>query len=207
MRGDIAQGIKFLIGGSDFRSLADQRASALFEHAAKFGERKIHVEAGDGFKLVERAAGVAEPAPADHRHVDLRDLHWHAARPSLPAPAAATTGAITSDVLSPTPPVECLSTFRAGNAAEIEHFARVQHGFGERGGFGGCHAAPNHGHQPSGKLVVGNGAVRGAINEKVRSLRARFLLPIALLANDVDGAHRLCALASTQPARGLEQIL
>ncbi len=30
------------------------------------------------------------------------------------APAAATTGAITSEVLSPTPPVECLSTFAPG---------------------------------------------------------------------------------------------
>ena len=64
----------------------------------------------------------------------------------------------------------------AGNAAEIEHFARVQHRFGERGRFGGCHAAPHHGHQPSGKLVIGNGAMRRAMNEKV-DLFARIFLP------------------------------
>ena len=33
---------------------------------AKFFEREIDVEAGDGFELVERAAGVSEAAAADH---------------------------------------------------------------------------------------------------------------------------------------------
>src|SRR6202142_3718996 len=69
-RGDVAQGVELLIGGGDLRRLADQRAAALFEYPAKLGEREIYVEAGDGFELVERAAGVAEATPADHWYVN-----------------------------------------------------------------------------------------------------------------------------------------
>ena len=42
---------------------------------------------------------------------------WPSARPEILAtgtPAAATSGATTRVALSPTPPVECLSTFRPG---------------------------------------------------------------------------------------------
>jgi hypothetical protein len=53
------------------------------------------VEAGDALELVERAAGVAESAP---------DIIGTA------TPQAATSGASTIETLSPTPPVECLST-------------------------------------------------------------------------------------------------
>jgi len=41
-------------------------------------------------------------------------------------------GARMSEVLSPIPPVECLSTFLPGNLGMIEDFSRVQHHFGER---------------------------------------------------------------------------
>ena len=47
-------------------------------------------------------------------------------------PHAATSGARQIDTLSPTPPVECLSTLTPGTPREIEHVARVEHRLGER---------------------------------------------------------------------------
>ena len=55
------------------------------------------MEAGDGGELVQRATGVPEAASGDHRNRQ---------------PQAATSGARRFDTLSPTPPVECLSTLR-----------------------------------------------------------------------------------------------
>ena len=47
--GDVAQGVKLLVGGRDLGGLADQRAAAGREHAPKFRQREIDVEAGNGF--------------------------------------------------------------------------------------------------------------------------------------------------------------
>ncbi len=68
--GDVAQGVELFIGGRDFGGLADQGAMSQRERAAEFCELQIYVEAGDGFQFVERAAGVAEAAAADHGHVE-----------------------------------------------------------------------------------------------------------------------------------------
>src|ERR1700728_27589 len=54
----IAQRVKFAIGGSDFRGLANHRATTGRKHAAKLSDGKIHIEAGNGLKLIERASGV-----------------------------------------------------------------------------------------------------------------------------------------------------
>src|ERR1700719_3190922 len=49
--GGVAQGIDFLVRRSDFFGLADEAHAAFSQHAAELRERKIHVEAGDGFEL------------------------------------------------------------------------------------------------------------------------------------------------------------
>ena len=67
----------------------------------EFGEWEVRAEAGDGFELVERSAGVAE---ASGRRSWGRRGQFA---------AAATMGAMSREVLSPTPPVECLSTVKA----------------------------------------------------------------------------------------------
>ena len=46
------------------------RGAGVAQDFGKLAERELGVEAGDGFELVERAAGVAERATADHRHAD-----------------------------------------------------------------------------------------------------------------------------------------
>src|SRR6266849_7617351 len=67
-RSHITKRIDFLVRRRDFRGLPDQAHAAFAEHAAAFFEREIDVESGNGFQFVERSAGVAEPAPADHRY-------------------------------------------------------------------------------------------------------------------------------------------
>ena len=80
------------------------------------GDGKIHVEAGDGLEFVERAAGVAEAAAADHRHRDARGGRQRSEHQrSLVAHAA---GGMLVD-------------FSCGQRREVEHFAGAQHRVGQ----------------------------------------------------------------------------
>ena len=62
----VAQRVEFAISWCDFRRLADHGAATGFQYAAKFRDGKIHVEAGDGLKLVQGSSGMSEAATADH---------------------------------------------------------------------------------------------------------------------------------------------
>src|SRR5436309_5066610 len=103
-------------------------------------------------------------------------------------PPAATMGARIREVLSPMPPVECLSTFFAEDFGMVEDFSGVQHHFGERRELGAVHAADPHRHQPRGHLVIRNVAARIAGNEKINFFAGKFP-GITFLADQVDGAH------------------
>ncbi len=83
------------------------------EHAAKLAQRQIDVEAGDGLQFVQRAAGVAKPAAADHGNSDAGcgDNRRDDER-SLVADAAG----------------GMFVHLGARNVGEIEHFAGMQHG-------------------------------------------------------------------------------
>ena len=76
-------------------------------------DRKRGAEARNCLELVESSARVPEPA----------------ARKSSGTitPAAAAIGAAIRLVLSPTPPVECLSTLTPGNDGKIDCLARPHH--------------------------------------------------------------------------------
>src|SRR5205814_2178348 len=63
-----AQCVKLSVGGRDLGSLADHGTAAGAQNPAKLSDREIYIEARDGFELVQRAAGVAESAAADHRN-------------------------------------------------------------------------------------------------------------------------------------------
>src|SRR4029077_11385199 len=148
-------------------------ASAFFENAAKFVELEIDVETGDGFKLVERAATVAEAASADHRHVETCGGNdWGDHERGLFSDAA---GGV-------------LVNFGRGEAGPIEDRAGMKHSFGERGEFGARHASPENRHQPGGKLIIGNAIVRGAFDQEIDFFAGEFDC-VALLANDVNGTH------------------
>jgi hypothetical protein len=88
---------------------------------------EVDAEARDRLELVERAARCAEPRPLIF---------------PTGTPQAATIGPTAIVVLSPTPPVECLSTtFRPERGAEVERAAAADHRVGERERLGGGHAA------------------------------------------------------------------
>ena len=55
---------------------------------------------------------------------------WPSPRPEIigtGTPQAAARGARISDTLSPTPPVECLSTLMPGRVREVQHLAGLEH--------------------------------------------------------------------------------
>ena len=173
--GHIAQRVKLAIGGSDLCGLPNHGAAADFEHAAKFCHGKIHVEAGDGFQLVERAAGVSQTAPADHRNSDAsrggqRSQHQR----SFVADAA---GGMLVD-------------FLGRQRGKIEHVARMQHRIRQRRGLWPRHAVQHHRHQPRRHLIVGNIAVRVGVHQAF-DLGPRQLDAIPLFADHIDGAERL----------------
>ena len=147
-----------------------------FEQATKFSDRKIYVEAGDGFQLVECAAGVAEAAAADHgdRHArrgGQRSQHQR----SFVADAA---GGMLVD-------------FARRQGRKIEHVAGMQHRVGQGCGFSARHALQNDRHQPGRHLIVGNFAV-GVGADQAFDLGAGQLDAVALFADHIDGAESLC---------------
>ena len=109
--GVVAQRIQDAVGGHQRGRLAGHGEAALLDDGEELGQRELGAEAGDGFEFVERSAGVAEAAPADHGVAEAE------ARLGRGRPAAAMMGAISRDVLSPTPPVECLSTVKEWSGA------------------------------------------------------------------------------------------
>ena len=171
--GDVAQGVDFFVGGSDFGGLADQGHAAFAKDAAKIGQRQRGVESGDGFEFIEGAAGVAEAAAADHRNVEAaRSDDWREDQRSLVANAA---GGV-------------LVHFFCGEFGESDDFAGVQHGFGQAGDFRSAEAADPGGHQPGGHLVVGNFAAGIAGDQEINFFAGVFSR-IAFFADKVNGAH------------------
>src|SRR4029077_7528543 len=173
--GNVAKGVEALVGGHDFGSLADEAATASLEDAAKIFEREIHVEGGDGFELVERAASWAEGAAADHGDVEAGSSNDGSDdERSLVADAAG----------------GMFVHFGGGEIGEIEDHAGMQHGFGEGGEFGTRHATPDDGHEPGGELVIGDAVVSDAVDEELDFLTGAFR-GVAFFADDVNSAHEV----------------
>ena len=108
---------------------------------------------------------------------------WPSPRPDIigtTTPHAAASGARMSDVLSPTPPVLCLSTFGPGTSAHRYRVPESVIAAGQGGRLGGRHAVQEDGHEQGRELVVRPGPVgRGAgrtpsISSRDSSCRSRF---------------------------------
>ena len=78
----IAQRIQLAVGRRDLRRLPDKRQPVLDQLRAEFVDRQIGAESGNGFQLVQRAAGMAQRAARKS---------WEPSRPPLP-PAAPRSG-------------------------------------------------------------------------------------------------------------------
>ena len=94
--GHVAQRVEEPVGRHDALALAHDGDADALELPHELALRQLHAKAGDRLELVEGAAGVTQPAPGH--------LAEHARRRRRPAAPA------TSVTLSPTPPLECLSS-------------------------------------------------------------------------------------------------
>ncbi len=111
--------------------------------------RQADAKARNGLQFVERPAGVAQPATADHRNVQAgggnqrrqhqRSLVTHAA------------GGV-------------LVHFLRWKKREVKHLARVQHGVGQGSGLLAGHPAQHDRHQPSRDLIVRDVASRSPVH-------------------------------------------
>src|SRR5579862_6126524 len=70
----------------------------------------------------------------------------------------------------------------------------MQHGVSQHGGFGSRESAKNDRHEPGGNLIVRNFAI-GVSTNQVFDFRGRQFVPVALLADYVDGANGFLSLA------------
>ena len=94
-RGHVAEGVEPLVGGDEVGGLADDRHADLAHLAEERVDVELDVEAGIDSSLSSVPPVCPRPRPLIFANG---------------TPQAATIGPSTIDVLSPTPPVECLST-------------------------------------------------------------------------------------------------
>ena len=72
--GVVTEGVEDAVRGDEARGLADEGGAALGGGLLQSATmRELGIEAGDGFELVERAAGVTEGASGDHGDADAGD--------------------------------------------------------------------------------------------------------------------------------------
>ena len=143
------------------------------EQLAEPLHRQLDPEAGDRLELVERAAGVAEPAPAHHGHLDPAGRHQRRQRQRGLVPHAA--GGVLVDL-------------RAGDVGEVEHVPGVEHGRGERLQLRLAHAPEEDRHAEGGHLVVGH-APLGVAGHELRDRLRRHGASVPLAVDDLVGAH------------------
>ena len=125
---------------------------------------------------------------------------WPSPRPLIfpnGTPQAATIGATAIEVLSPTPPVECLSTTLRPSASPSSSVSPLRdHRVGEREGLGADQAAEVDGHQERGDLVVGDLAARVPEHE-LRDLLGGELAAVALALDQLCGRITASATKTT----------
>ena len=119
---------------------------------------------------------------------------WPSPRPEIigtGTPHAATIGARISDTLSPTPPVECLSTFMPGMAERSITSPGMQHQIGEGGGLPVGHAAEVDGHEQRRHLVIRQLVLRIRRDEPPEFIRGQ-LAAVPFLAYQFNRIHDAC---------------
>jgi hypothetical protein len=159
---------------------ADDGAARGAQRGQQGGAVGIHHVAGQGFQLVQRAAGVAQAAPADHRHHAAAGRH-HGRQHQADLVAHTTGGVFVQH-----------RAVQAG-VGPLQHFTAARHRVGQRHRLGGVHAAQQDGHGQRGGLAV-TPTVRaraGQAGHKSLDLRDRQGAAVALGADDLLRQHAL----------------
>ena len=113
-------------------------------------------------------------------------------------PNDATSGASGSVILSPTPPVECLSVVVFFRPGEVERLAGGDHRLREVADLVALHAADEDRHRHRGHLLVADVAAGVGVDQPV-DLRGGERAAVALGVDQVDDVERLDAIRTPPP--------
>jgi hypothetical protein len=172
-RGDVADRVEAPVGRGDVRGLADDRAADLGDHPAQGLRVGLGAVAGDRVELVERAAGMAEPAARDHRHIG--------------AAGGERRGEHQADVVAD-PAGRMLVDHRAGQVP-AQHRAGIAHRLGQRHALVGLHAAEEHRHGEGRDLALRDRLGGQPLDHEADLLGAQ-PPPVALLRDDLLRQHQ-----------------
>ena len=173
---DVAQRVQLLVGrGEAVAGRADDRADVLELRASS------------------RRCDSAARQPGIDSSLSSVPPVWPRPRPDscgTATPHAATSGASGSVILSPTPPVECLSAVGRDSPEKSIRSPRGDHRGGPAGDLAPVHAVEQDRHRQRRHLLVGDDAARVGVDHPV-DLGVGQLAAVALGADDVDGVVRL----------------
>ncbi len=155
----VADGVQAPVGRGQGVAGADDGAAGGLQRGHQARSAGLAAVAGQGFELVQRAAGVAQAAAADHGHDDAcgRPGGSHHGRQDEAELVAHAAGAV-------------LVEHRAAEAAQrgaapVQHAAGLRHGLGQGRGLGAVHAAPDDGHGQGSGLAVAPGTIHQPADE------------------------------------------
>lgn len=206
--GVVAEAVEDAVGGDKRGGLADKGGAALAEDLLEAGEGELGVETGDGFELVQRAAGVAEAAAGDHGDADAGDsCDGGMGEARCGEDGADEEGGLVTNSAG--------GVFVDGEGMErcrVKGLAGVAHGPGEGGEFVGVEAALKDGHQEGRDLGVCGGFVSDRVDEGV-DLYVGEGQAVALVKDDVErmdvghGAHADSGLKAEGSRSARVQVL
>ena len=171
--GHIAQGVHLLVGDGDFAALADDRNADLVDLPEELLLRQARAGARHSLHLVNRAARVAEAAPA---HLgDLDTAGRHNGRNDQRRLVTDAAGGV-------------LVGLDARDGGQIDHVAGVGHDVGQHGGLLVSHAAQVDGHEQRRHLVVGHIACHIAVDGEGQLFMVQ-RAAVALLGDNIVHSH------------------
>ena len=172
--GHVAQRVELAVGrGERGRRGADDRPD-VGELGDDLGQRQRRAPAGDRLQLVQRAAGVSEPAAGQLGH--RRSAGRHERRQRQRDLVTDAAGGVLVDERSP-------------HRGEGEHVTGVDHGLGPAGRLGRLHAVEQDGHRQRRHLLVGHVAARVGVEHPV-DLGVGQAPAVPLGRDHVHRAHR-----------------
>src|SRR6202011_3165756 len=177
------------VGGDEGGGLADEGGSAGLEGIEELLEGELGVEAGDGFEVVQGAAGVTERTTADHGHADAGD----AFRRERGEARSGEDGGNEERGLVADAAGGVLVDGKGVEGSGVEGLAGEAHGGGEVGELLRVEAAEEDRHEERCRLSVGDAAVDYSADE-VLNLGGGEGEAVTLVADDGGDMDRTAGL-------------
>ena len=171
--GDVAERVKFAVCGHKVGRRAADHAADAASDGLHFVDREIGAEAGNRLELVERAAGRAEAAAGDHRHLQV--AAGQERREDQRDFVADAAGGMLVDL-------------RRFVCRPLKRRTGTEHVLGERGRFRHRHAAQIDGHCPGGHLVVVDVTLHVGVDDRA-DLEIGEFFAVAFFRDQVDDVH------------------